>query len=144
MWTIRVCRAWPVLPCALQGAGLFRGDGCLYCSHSLACLHQLSRLCSPGSCCWLRAKGRCCWGHAQGCSHSIPKQIGPRVLFIAFLIPLPSQMWDQILPIVPSQVPANETKSPPSCVIPSCPSKYLTAFSKALCVCPGCMFYVGE
>lgn len=63
------------------------------------------------------------------CAGMNPKQAGPRVLFIDFHTPLPSQVWDQSLP----QTPANETKSPPAVFIPSCPSKYL-AFSKALCV----------
>lgn len=55
-----------------------------------ACLHQLPRLCPPGSCSWLRARGRCC-GPYTGMSCNVPKQTVPRVLFIAFLLPLPSQ-----------------------------------------------------
>lgn len=35
-------------------------------------------------------------------------------------------------------------KAHPAMFIPSFPSKYVTAFSEGLYVCPGCMFCVGE
>lgn len=103
-WIARVFGEWPRL--TLCPAGLFEGDlsqhfwpACPSCPSSVP-------LCS---CCCLWTRGRCCWVHVQGCTGSVAGW--KPVLFIAFLIPVSSQVRDQS----PPETPANETKSPLSC-----------------------------
>ncbi|XP_070231607.1 receptor expression-enhancing protein 4 isoform X3 [Bos mutus] len=75
-----------VLPPALRGAGALPRDLWLYQQPSW-----------PS---WLLLTVP---GHMQGRTHDVPKQAGLTVLFIAFLVPLPSQMWDQSPPQTPGK-----------------------------------------
>ncbi|XP_061282937.1 receptor expression-enhancing protein 4 isoform X3 [Bos javanicus] len=75
-----------VLPPALRGAGALPRDLWLYQQPSW-----------PS---WLLLTVP---GHMQGHTHDVPKQAGLTVLFIAFLVPLPSQMWDQSPPQTPGK-----------------------------------------
>ena len=112
-----------LLPCGAPGA-VWRGP----LAACLTCLHQLLRLCLLGSCCWLRAG--CCPGHAQDYTCNVPKQAGPRILFIIFFILLPSQC------VGPEPFPtATEIKSPPSCVHSFLSFKVLDSLFHGLCVC---------
>lgn len=71
---------------------------------------------------------------------NVAKQAGPRGLFIAFHTPLPFQVWDQSLP----QTPANETKSPPSCVHAFLSFKVLSLLQGLVCVMVVCFVLVNE
>ena len=75
-----------VLPPALRGAGALPRDLWLYQQPSW-----------PS---WLLLTVR---GRVQGRTHDVPKQTGLTVLFITFLAPLPSQMWDQSPPQTPGK-----------------------------------------
>lgn len=90
MWAARAYGTCAVLPRALQGPG--------------GCSERPSGCASPPQALpsWLlllvKGQGQVLPGPCTEMTYNVPKQAGPRVLFIAFLIPLPSQGWEQSPP----------------------------------------------
>lgn len=131
-WQLGSAEPGPGLLCALQSPG-----GCLEgtfdCTSGL--LHQLPRL-GPS---WLRLLVK---GQGQVLRDG-PTMDQSRLGSEFYLLPLTPLLlrWGMRGLLRPLQLKPNAHSS---VFIPFCPSKYLTAFSKALCMCPGYVFCVDE